>query len=303
MKNMCFFLFLVASTILSVPIVSAQSANGDQEGCKDYPLFSRMPNYHIVECESIQFDARKFPIGPPLKEQRPKQVGVEGSLTFLKYAVNDGFKPASGLQIMRNFENATKKAGGSVEGKYPDWCMAYVDFNRADGACTYWGVSMKFAASAKEIWAYMQMVEEDSYAIQIIEREAMKQDIVANAAALQEGLAATGHIAVYDILFDTGKSEIKPASEAVLREIASLMGQNPSLQLHVVGHTDNVGNLAANMKLSQARAAAVVAALTSKHGVPHTRLNAYGAGPYAPVASNKTDAGRAKNRRVELVEQ
>ncbi len=81
------------------------------------------------------------------------------------------------------------------------------------------------------------------------------------------------------------------------------MSQNPTLKLHVVGHTDNAGDLAMNMKLSQARAAAVVAALTTKYGVPANRLNPYGMGPYAPVASNKTDEGKAKNRRVELVEQ
>jgi OmpA-OmpF porin, OOP family len=87
-----------------------------------------------------------------------------------------------------------------------------------------------------------------------------------------------------------------------LKEIAKLMSQNPSLKLHVVGHTDNAGDLAANMKLSQARAAAVVAVLTSRHGVAANRLNAFGAGPYAPVTSNTTDEGKAKNRRVELVE-
>jgi len=81
------------------------------------------------------------------------------------------------------------------------------------------------------------------------------------------------------------------------------MSQNPSLKLHVVGHTDNVGDMATNMKLSQARAAAVVAALTSKHGVAPNRLGAFGAGPYTPVASNATDEGKAKNRRVELVQQ
>ena len=131
----------------------------------------------------------------------------------------------------------------------------------------------------------------------------MKQDIAVNAVELQQGLAATGHVAVYDILFDTGKSDIKPPSEAALKEIAKLMAQNPALKLHVVGHTDNVGDLALNMKLSQARAASVVNALTTQLGVTAGRLSAFGAGPYAPVASNKTEEGKAKNRRVELVEQ
>ena len=69
-----------------------------------------------------------------------------------------------------------------------------------------------------------------------------------------------------------------------------------------MGHTDMVGDATSNMKLSQARAQSVITALVSKHGIAAARLVAFGAGPWAPVASNKTDDGRAKNRRVELVE-
>lgn len=304
MKKLFLVLLLLVGTSLIFPLALAQSPNNDMEGCKDYPLFNRMPNYYISDCGTVEFDARKFPVGPPLEEQKPKVVEVEGALTYLRYNLTEGAKPASGLQIMRNFENATKTAGGTVEGKYPNWCTAYVDYDpRLGNTCTNWGVSMKFVTPEKEVWAYMQVIGEEGYAIQIIERATMKQDIVVDAAGLQQGLSATGHIAVYDILFDTAKSDVKPESDATLKEIAKLMGQNPSLKLHVVGHTDNVGDLAANMKLSQARAAAVVAALTGKHGVAASRLGAFGAGPYAPVASNATDEGKAKNRRVELVQQ
>ncbi len=303
MRNRFYLILLILLTNPTLPVASAQ-AQDDAEGCKDYPLFNRMPSYHIAECDAIEFDARKFPAGPPLEEQTPKHVEVEGAFTFLRYELNEGAKAASGLQIMRNFENATKAAGGTVEGQYPDWCKATVHVDgRLGNTCTNWGVSMKVVTPGKEVWAYMQLVAEESYGIQIIERQAMKQDIVVNAAGLQQGLSDTGHIAVYDILFDTGKSEIKPESDTALKEIAKLMIQNVSLKLHVVGHTDNVGDLAGNMKLSQARAAAVVAVLTGKHGVAANRLSPFGAGPYAPVASNATDEGRAKNRRVELVEQ
>jgi outer membrane protein OmpA-like peptidoglycan-associated protein len=304
MRRLLGVLLVAFLTAPAASVGLAQSPNADAEGCKDYPLFNRMPNYHIVECESLEFDSRKFPVGPPLEEQKPTHVEVEGAVTLLKYELNDGAKRASPLQIMRNFENATKKGGGTVEGKYPEWCTAMVEYDRRLGnGCTNWGVSMKFLTPGKEVWAYMQMIDDGSYGIQVAEREAMKQDIVVDAASLQQGLEATGHIAVYDVLFDTGKSDIKPASDATLKEIASLMDQNASLRLHVVGHTDNVGTAAANMKLSQARASAVVAALTSKHGVAPDRLDAFGAGPYAPVASNRTEEGKAKNRRVELVEQ
>lgn len=303
MKKLLYVLLFIAAAGLTLTVFVAPAQSQDQEGCKDYPLFNRMPNHHISECESIEFDSRKFPVGPPVEDLKPKHVEVEGARILLLYALNEGSKPASGLQIMRNFENATKTAGGTVMGTYPDWCKANVEYDpKLGNSCTNWGVSMKFVKGGKEIWVYMQAFSE-GYGMQIIEKQSMKQDITIDAAELQQGLEATGHIAVYDILFDTGKSEVKPESDAALKEIGKLMAQNPTLKLHVVGHTDNVGDLALNMKLSQTRAAAVVAALTTKHGVAANRLSGYGAGPYAPVVSNKTEEGKAKNRRVELVEQ
>ena len=81
------------------------------------------------------------------------------------------------------------------------------------------------------------------------------------------------------------------------------MKSETALKVFVVGHTDNVGGLEGNMKLSQDRADAVVQALVHDHGIAASRLKSFGAGPYAPVASNDTEDGRAKNRRVELVKQ
>ncbi|MBZ5546198.1 MAG: OmpA family protein, partial [Acidobacteriia bacterium] len=111
-----------------------------------------------------------------------------------------------------------------------------------------------------------------------------------------------GSISLYGIYFDTAKSELKPESEPTLSEIAKLLKGNTTLKVAVVGHTDMVGDPAANLKLSQARAQSVINALVTKHGITGSRLAAFGAGSYAPVASNKTEEGRAKNRRVELVE-
>ncbi len=82
------------------------------------------------------------------------------------------------------------------------------------------------------------------------------------------------------------------------------MGQSDvDLKINVVGHTDNVGGIDSNTRLSQVRAAAVVKALTSQYGIDSKRLEAYGVGPLAPVAPNKNEEGRSKSRRVELVEQ
>jgi len=116
-------------------------------------------------------------------------------------------------------------------------------------------------------------------------------------------ISSTGHVAVYGIYFDTGKADLKPESDATLKEIAKLLQQDANLKLYVVGHTDNQGTLTLNMDLSKRRADSVVATLTAKYGVTAGRLQAFGSGPYSPVAPNDTEDGRAKNRRVELVKQ
>ena len=94
---------------------------------------------------------------------------------------------------------------------------------------------------------------------------------------------------------------IKPESNAALAEIAKLLNSNPALKLHVVGHTDNQGSLDSNFALSKARAQAVSVALSQNYAIAAARLNANGVSSLAPVASNTDEAGRAKNRRVELV--
>lgn len=124
-----------------------------------------------------------------------------------------------------------------------------------------------------------------------------------SASEIGKGLDAHGKVAIYGILFDTNKADIKPESKASLDQIGALLKQQASLKLHVVGHTDNVGTLPANLDLSRRRADAVAGALARDYGIARDRLTANGVASLAPVASNANDAGRAKNRRVELVLQ
>lgn len=138
--------------------------------------------------------------------------------------------------------------------------------------------------------------------VDIIEAKAREQKMVTvQASEMATAIAGSGRIALYGIYFDFNKAELKPESEPTLEQIAKLLKDNAALKLLVVGHTDNVGGFPSNMDLSQRRAAAVVAALV-KRGVGKDRLAPYGVSFASPVASNKTDEGRAKNRRVELVE-
>ena len=110
----------------------------------------------------------------------------------------------------------------------------------------------------------------------------------------------SGHVAVYGINFETGKAAITPDSAKVLEQIVQLLKDNPDLKLRVEGHTDNVGKGKENVELSKKRAAAVKEWL-AKGGVEAGRLTTEGFGDKKPVADNKDDEGRAKNRRVELV--
>ena len=130
----------------------------------------------------------------------------------------------------------------------------------------------------------------------------MRQDVTVDAAAMGKEIAATGKTVIYGIYFDTGSATIKPESESALAEMTKLLQGDADLKAFVVGHTDNVGALELNLKLSADRAAAVVKALVTR-GIAPVRLKAAGVGPYSPIGSNSTEQGRAQNRRVELVQQ
>ena len=131
----------------------------------------------------------------------------------------------------------------------------------------------------------------------------MKQDVAADASSLASSIRETGKASVYGIYFDSGKWDIKPESEPALQEIAKMLKADMGLKVYVVGHTDNVGTVESNLKLSQDRGEAVLQALVRDHGIAAARLRSYGCGLFAPVASNDAEAGRARNRRVELVKQ
>ena len=128
--------------------------------------------------------------------------------------------------------------------------------------------------------------------------------MVATAAELSSGIGGSGHSVVNGILFDTGKSDVKPESAPALKAVVDMLTQDSKLKVYVVGHTDNVGAVAANMDLSKRRAAAVMEALSAAlYNIAASRMQSFGDGPTAPVASNDTEDGRALNRRVELVKQ
>ncbi len=141
-------------------------------------------------------------------------------------------------------------------------------------------------------------------ALQVVEEKPMetgKVKVEIDAETMANDIDEKGTVRIYGIHFDTDKATIKEKSESTLAEIASLMELNPELNLGVIGHTDATGSEEHNMDLSKRRAEAVVEFLTSEQNISGNRLKPRGLGPWAPVASNDDEEGRAQNRRVELV--
>jgi len=258
----------------------SMAADQDVKGSKDHPLLSRMPGFHITNYKDTDFDSHKF-IG-----QDKKKVSIEGHKYLIGYRLNKGEAEPGELKIRRNIQDALKKIGGRV--------LIDDNFNKIS--------TIVLQKEGKETWVEVN-AHSNIYRLAIVEKEIMKQEVVANAEAMGNDINSTGHVSVYGIYFDTGKSEIKPESDAAISEIAKLLESNGALKLYVVGHTDNVGSFDSNMKLSKDRADAVAKALSGKHGIAAARLKPHGVASLSPVTSNDAEEGKAKNRRVELVKQ
>jgi outer membrane protein OmpA-like peptidoglycan-associated protein len=238
-----------------------------------------MQDMRIASCKMVEFERFAFKTGKATQEP------VEGRRFEIRYQATTGATAPSPVAIIRNHQQAIAAIGGK---------MIFEDQRYT---------TLKATRDDQEIWAQVDTAWGRGYMLTIVEKKAMTQEVTASTELFQSGLKASGHVEVPGIFFDTGRADLKPESDAAVAEIAKLLKADPSLKVYVVGHTDNVASLDLNTKLSQARAESVVQALVVKHGIAAARLNGRGVGPLAPVASNDTEEGRAKNRRVELVKQ
>lgn len=119
-------------------------------------------------------------------------------------------------------------------------------------------------------------------------------------AELEKSISESGSAAIYGVHFDTGSATLRPDSTIALENVRALIAKMPNSKWIISGHTDNQGGAEMNQKLSLARAASVIAWLAA-HGVDQKRLTPQGFGPTRPIADNGTEAGRALNRRVEMM--
>jgi OmpA-OmpF porin, OOP family len=277
MKRVLLFALVTMIVMAVLPAIAQQ---GDFKGCKEHSLFpTRMPDYRIENCKIEEFGFYEFNAGKPPKTR------VEGKFTFITYAFTGARESEpSPLEVVRNYENAVKKIGGTIVYSDPKW---FITAKIVKDGGEAWVEAMK---GNGKIW------------LRIVEKAAMTQHVEASAEIFSNDIRSTGHAAIYGITFDTDSAVIKPESAQTIDEVAKLLRSDPGLKIVVVGHTDNSGTADHNLKLSQERAQSVMQALL-KTGIGAVRMKPFGCGPYAPVASNDNEAGKAKNRRVELVKQ
>ncbi len=275
---------IIAFAVL-ISIKSLTFAQNDAEGCKDHPLFTRLSNFYISECSQNYNELT-------LRINSEKTENKEGNLFTITYYFNSdaGEKAKSPFQIIKNYENAINKNGGKMIYKNTDPLGAELEatFHLSTKEKDYWVKIGSFGGTANEV---------EHYSLYILEMEPMKQEI--QASEMMDALTKDGFIALY-INFETGKADIKPESEEIVNQIAEMLKQNSNLKISIEGHTDNVGSDASNQTLSENRAKTVLTELV-KLGINKSRLTSKGWGASKPIEDNRTEEGRAKNRRVEIV--
>lgn len=255
----------------------------DVEGSKDHPMVSRFPNYVITNYDATEFGSFLF-------EDGAAGINVEGKYWQLTYELEEGKKKGGPLEISRNYLNAFTSRGG----------VKVIEDVDAQGG----KMVARMPVAGKTIWLQVDIGNDgEMYDLTIVEEAALVQQVEFTAMDLAKALNEKGSIALHNIQFDTGKATITPASSAVLAPVGELLKTDMTLKLEIQGHTDNVGAAAANLKLSQDRAAAVKAYLVQNFGVAADRLTTAGLGDTRSIADNTSDVGRAQNRRVELVKK
>lgn len=273
-------LFAFLLTLNSV-LVSAQN---DKPGCKEIePAYmNRMKGFYIHNCEFSEYkDIEFFYVGIDNKSVRVRKAGEYRRLSYAKDKIET--RKVSGDQIRLNYANAVIK----IKGK----------------SLAYNNSFFSFSNNGNEVFMKIDDAEDTDdlgFLVTIIEVKSMQQELI---ITIQEAIEKDGKATLYGILFDVGKSTIKPESADALKQITDYLNANPDVKIIIVGHTDITGNFAGNMALSKERAESIKNYLATNAKIASERLQSDGVGPLCPVSTNATDAGKKLNRRVEIVKQ
>ncbi len=313
-------LFFASLFVVCAPAKAAKEI----EGASDHPLVGRYEGSIItyqevkgyeetyMPREALPFDQRDNPQG--------SAVSLSGKLTSIKY---QGPADRSALEVVRNYQQALEANGFSTvffcREEACGYNSGFWEAARGDiGLPSNWNTNtyalMKLDRPTEgNVWVSVFAVEQRAYrdrpltphvALRVLEEKPIETGKITlvKADKLAEAIGVDGRVALYGIEFDHDSDVVKPSSDAQIAEIAAYLKNNPSANVLVVGHTDTTGAFDYNRGLSERRAAAVVSNLTGGHGIAGDRLFAVGVGPASPIATNRTEEGRARNRRVEVVE-
>lgn len=292
----------------------APAVAADAPGSADHPDIGRYQGSEILHYEVEDYGRTVFATGPVKKNSDAEStaLSVEGRITRIVYQVPKG---VSALEVFRNFETRAGDSnfeivfsGGPDEIK--DYTFKYkhpVEILREAeiGNGIHYFLARKDIAGVTNHLAVLVAPHGGGQGLRVglIAAEAKPMALqMVDAKQMALSLTETGKVALYGIYFDHDSAVIKPESKPTLDEIAQLMNGQPDLKIIVVGHTDYVGGHGYNMDLSKRRARAVMDALVEDYGINAARLNSDGVGYLAPAATNVSEAGRALNRRVELVQ-
>lgn len=289
--------------LLALPV---QAAKPDKT---DHPLVTPYEGSSVYSKDVKQYDEYRVFKGWDKEKKEYDTQTLEGKVTKILYK---NPPQRSILELYRNYESALKKEGVEMLWECNQANMECVDGYVGAHLRQQFGIHAIGNKEGRYMFARLEQDDQTAYLmlavgdantdVHVVEMKKMETSKASvNLNALTDGLDKDGFVVVEGIYFDTDKTTLKAESTPALEEVAKLMTARPALQLYVVGHTDMQGSLSHNMALSEGRARAVVEALVKKHGVIGNRLEGHGVGPLAPQASNASDAGRAKNRRVVLV--
>lgn len=281
------------------------------EKAKDSELLARYPGAKVYQHNKVDTETVTIPFAT--SDKAP--LNLTGNLNKHTYTIDN----VSTLKVYENYKDALTKAGFTFISQCElEQCGDGRQAKALGGKLAlsndvynwygkpYYLLAKKSQGDASTYVALFIGGYEDQVGVQqiVLEEKQVQTGLVnVNADQLKQQIDAEGKALIYGIYFDTGKSEIKSDSKPTLDAIADLLKRNGDLLLYVVGHTDDTGDRAANVTLSQARAESVVKALINDYQISANRLQAQGVGPYAPASNNTSDAGKQKNRRVELVKR
>lgn len=261
----------------------------DSEGSADHPEIVRFPGFHIDYSKKTDYDEVQLATEGFNSSNEPIGVIKAGKHWAINYCLNEDGRQPSAIELLKNYENAFRKTGGVLVKRHP---------RSGPPESAVYRVPLP---KGGERWMQLDVFNDATcYLLNIVDVGAMEQKIEFSAGEMAKTIKKDGYIALNGIQFDTGKATIKPESAPLLDEVVSLLKHDKALKLSIEGHTDNVGDKRANALLSKQRAESVVNYLTSR-GIAGKRLKFVGKGDAIPVADNRSESGRAKNRRVELV--